>query len=75
MHGSTKGFVWDLSIASEFHWANRVAHIFLFLKGKQSWGGRSDIFLFLVSPMIGLGWTSRVGSRQVTDIGWCHQRA
>ena len=52
-----------------------MAHIFGLLEGKQSWGGRFVIFPFLVSPMIGLGWTSRVRSRPVTGTGWCHQRA
>ena len=60
VHNSTQGFVWDSSIGSQLHRANRVTHIFGLLEGKQSWGERSVIFLFLVSPMTGLGGTSRV---------------
>ena len=45
-HSSTHGFVCDPGIASQLHRANRVAHIFGLLEGKQSWGGRSVIFLF-----------------------------
>ena len=50
-----------------------MAHIFGLLEGKQSWGGRSVILPFLVSPTTGLGWTSRVRSRQVTGTDWCYQ--
>lgn len=74
-HSSIQGFVWDPGIGSQLHRANRAAHIFGFLEGKQSWGGSSVIFLCLVSPMTGLEWTSRVRSKQVTGTGWCHQRA
>ena len=75
MHSSTHGFVWDPGIGSQLHRANRVAHIFGLLEGKQSWGGRSVIFPFLVSPTTGLGWTSRVRRRQGTGTDWCYQRA
>ena len=75
MHSTTHGFVWDPGIGSQLQRANRLAHIFGLLEGKQSWGGRSVMFLLLVSPMTGLGWTSRVRSRPVTGTGWCHQRA
>ena len=62
------------------HWVSiasgqRVAHIFGFLEGKQSWGGRSVIFPFLVSPTTGPGWSSIVRSRQVTGTNWCYQWA
>ena len=74
VHSSTQRFVWDPGIGSQLRQANRVAHIYRLLEGKQSWGGRSVIFPFLVSPMIGLGGTSRVRSRQVTCTDWCYQR-
>ena len=75
VYSSTLRFVWDLGIGSQLRWANRVAHIFRLFEGKQSWGGRSVIFPFLVSSMTGLGLTSRVRSRQVTGTGWWHLRA
>ena len=65
VHSSTHGFVWDPGIGSQLHRANRVAHILGLLEGKQSRNGRSVIFPFLVSPMTGLGWTSRVRSRPI----------
>ena len=36
---------------------------------------RTVMFPFLVSPVTGLGGTSRVRSKPVTSTGWCHQRA
>ena len=33
------------------------------------------IFPFLVSPTTGLGWISRVRSRQITGTDWCYQWA
>ena len=74
VHSSTQRFVWDPGIGSQLRRANRVAHIFRLLEGKQSWGERSVIFLFLVSPTTGSGWTSGVRSRQVTCTDWCYQR-
>ena len=74
-HSCTRRFVWDSGIGSQLHRADRVAHIFGLLEGKQSWGGRSVIFLFLVSPTTGSGWTSRVRSKQVTCTDWCYQWA
>ena len=45
-HNITQWYVWDPGIGSQLHRANRVAHIFGLLEGKQSWGGRSVIFPF-----------------------------
>ena len=75
VHSSTQGFVWDPGIGSQLHRASRVAHIFELLEGKQSWGRRSVIFLFLVFLMTGLGWISKVGTRHVMGTNQCHQQA
>ena len=75
-HGITQWFVWDLGIGFQLHRTMRLVDRYRLLEGKQSWGGRIFvIFLFLVSLMAWLGWTSMVGGSQVKGVGLLHPRA